>query len=291
MTFLREGWSKGSVKLLGHDSDKEGVLTTCIILRSHPALEIYMVEKNSHCAEIYLMEIKVARPMSKIDEARLRGRAHVGYTRTFEKLEQWFRDIDEERVVGKLPGDLLTPEGETGILGHFELWRPGSTSYLANKFGNFLKLQAPIMMERLRTRGSWDSDCTGLQFIVANVTNRGIKDVDLSKTEGDILDALAAENDYSDEDDVFNEDRKVELVDTKKEPIEAKEELPEYQEEESQDGEPEADRKVRLVDDEEIPARTVKNEYFECDTSCQGKIRAVKKENLLTEAGIRAILI
>ena len=229
--------------------------------------------------------------MSKTDEARLRGRAHVGYTRTFEKLEQWFRDIDDELVVGKLPGDLLTPEGETGILGHFELWRPGSTSYLANKFGHFLKLQAPIMMERLRTRGSWDSEGTALQFIVANVTNRGIKDVDFSKTEGDLLDALAAENDYSDEDEVFNNERMVELVETKEEPIdptETKKEPHEYVEEESQDGQQESDRKVLLVDEDEIPARTVKNEYFECDTSCQGKIRAVKKEDLLTEAGIKA---
>ena len=40
--------------------------------------------------------------------------------------------------------------------------------------------------------------------------------------------------------------------------------------------------------EEDLPRRTVKNEYFECDEDCKGKIKAVSKERLLSEAGMIA---
>ena len=49
--------------------------------------------------------------MSRTDEARMKGRTHVGYTRTFEKLEEWFRDLDEEADIGAcVPGGVEEPE-------------------------------------------------------------------------------------------------------------------------------------------------------------------------------------
>ena len=136
--------------------------------------------------------------MSRTDEARMKGRTHVGYTRTFEKLEEWFRDLDEEAVIGKMPTDLLSPEAETVILSYFEMWRPGSTSYISNRFSSFLKMQGPVMMERMRTNHSWDPELAGTQFVIANLTNKGLVDIDMSKTEGDFLDKIAAEDTDSD---------------------------------------------------------------------------------------------
>ena len=167
--------------------------------------------------QMYVIELKVPRLMSKTDEARMKGRTHVGFSRTFEKLEEWFRDLDDEAVVGKLPTDLLSPETETGILSYFEMLRPGLTSYISNRFSSFLAMQGPVMMERMRTKCSWDPDQAGTQFGIANLTNKGLVDIDMSKTEGNYLDKIAAEDTDSDLDDVFGADRTVQEVSLKQE--------------------------------------------------------------------------
>ena len=78
-------------------------------------------------------------------------------------------------------------EGETSILAHFELWRPGCTSFIMSKYSTFMSVQGPARIERLRTRKSWDSETAGLQFMVANSTNRNMVNFEMSKTAGDEL--------------------------------------------------------------------------------------------------------
>ena len=78
------------------------------------------------------------------------------------------------------------------------MWRPGSTSYISNRFSSFLKMQGPVMMERMRTNRSWDPELAGPPFVIANLTNKGLVDIDMSKTEGDFLDKIAAEDTDSD---------------------------------------------------------------------------------------------
>ena len=73
------------------------------------------------------------------------------------------------------------------------------------------------MMERMRTKCSWDPDQAGTQFVIANLTNKGLVDIDMSKTEGNYLDKIAAEDTDSDLDDVFGADRTVQEVSLKQE--------------------------------------------------------------------------
>ena len=51
----------------------------------------------------------------------------------------------------------------------------------------FMSVQGPARIERLRTRKSWDSETAGLQFMVANSTNRNMVNFEMSKTAGDEL--------------------------------------------------------------------------------------------------------
>ena len=117
-----------------------------------------------------------------------------------------------------MPQDNISKEFETSILATFEMCRPGSTSFLQSKFSLFLELQGPSTVERLRTRESWGTDHTAIQFVIANASHPNLKEIDLSKTEGDKRDreaeAIAAtlDENYSDaNDDVFCQDRKIKL--------------------------------------------------------------------------------
>ena len=209
----KSGWKKGSVNLLGLEKDRNKVLLTTMVLRGHPSVEIFCSEKTPSLMEIYVIDPKQARRMSRTDSLRISPRVFIGQTRTFRFLQSWMEHLCDDTVVGRMPSDLIGQEFETSILAGMEVWRPGSTSYLQVKFTAFLHLQGPMAVERLRTRGSWDYEDAGAQFTVANLTNPMAREIDMSKSNGDSRDRseeairrVLDNSDYSDdeENDVFN---------------------------------------------------------------------------------------
>ena len=212
------GWVAGSVSLLGDEKDKTSVAMTILVLRGHPTVEVFFAEAGPHVVEIFVVDQRVPRLMSRTDSARVTPRVQLAFTRTFQFLRQWCMQLSEDAIEGVMPMDCISKEFRTAILANFEICRPGSTYFLQSKFSMFLELQGSSSVERLWTRASWGEDHTDVQFIVANLSHPDIKEIDPSKTEGDKRDreaeAIAAtlDENYSDSaDDVFCQERQVKV--------------------------------------------------------------------------------
>ena len=67
-------------------------------------------------------------------------------------------------------------------------------------------MKGAMTVDRLRTRASWDYEDAGTQFLVANVMNPRVKEIDMSKTEGDLRDRVKNES-TTEDDDAFCEER------------------------------------------------------------------------------------
>ena len=118
------------------------------------------------------------------DRTRVTPRVRLGFTRTFQFLRQWCKQLSEDTIEGVMPQDNISREFETTILAHFEQYRPGSMSYLQAKFSMYFELQGPTSVERLRTKESWGEDNTAIQFVIANLSHPSIKEIDLSNPKG-----------------------------------------------------------------------------------------------------------
>ena len=270
----KSGWRAGSVALFGNDKSKINVTSLFISLRDYPYVEVFVSEANEHMAEIYAIDTRFPRNMCKTDSLRITPRVFVGYTKTFRMLDRWLSNLDEDTIRGRLPEDGLNQEMETSILATMELCRPGSTSYILSRFTDFLSIQGPVTIERLRTLESWSDETAGLQFVVANLSNPQIKEVDMSKSQADKRDAedIAVKEELdkeytTDEDNVFSDERKVEEVS----------DLEGFG----------GDRIVKMESDkeEDIKKETLEAELRERST---GPLRMVPKERLLSADGLRA---
>ena len=273
----KTGWRSGSIKLFGQEKCKINVTALFVTLSNYPYVEVFVSEANEHMTEVYLIDTRFSRSMCRTDSLRITPRVFTGYTRTFRNLESWMDELDEETIKGRFLEDAINKEMETSILATMELCRPGSTSYVQSRFTDFLALQGPATVERLRMLESWSEESAGVQFLVANLSHQNIKEVDMSRSEAAKRDAedIAAKKEigkgYSstEDDNVFSEGRKVEEV---------------------SDMEGFGEGRIVKEETDNEKERSIKEECLqeELERSTHGPLRLVPKECLLSAEGLKA---
>ena len=75
----KQGWKRGSVSIFGQEKDRNNVMLTAIVLRGHPACEIFCSEKSPNLLEIYIIDPQQDKRMSNTDSLRISPRVFIGH--------------------------------------------------------------------------------------------------------------------------------------------------------------------------------------------------------------------